>query len=85
MDHCLLIKALNSEIYLDELEIAIRPLITEPVKNQLDWYGNTFLDKTRVHFYQDGAPLHNDLPVIGRRGPLEYTISSDLSPSVFFL
>lgn len=89
---------LNGAVYLDMLENAINPLITEAVENQRDADGNLQLDEEQLYFQQDGAPPHYVLPVrqwlqntfpgrwIGRRGAIEWPARSpDLTPLDFFL
>lgn len=83
---------LNGEIYLDMLENAIDPLITEKLEN------DPLLLEQQLHFQQDGAPPHYAASVrqylnlqypgrwIGRRGPMEWPARSpDLTPLDFFL
>lgn len=83
---------LNGEVYLQLLEDAIDPALTETVENNNNYNVND------LTFQQDGAPPHYALAVreylnrtypdrwIGRRGPIEWPARSpDLTPLDFFL
>lgn len=83
---------LTGEMYLELLETAINPALTEIVENDERYLEN------RLIFQQDGAPPHYAHPVrnylnqefperwIGRRGSIEWPPRSpDLSPLDFFL
>lgn len=89
---------LNGDLYLEMLQDAIDPLITEVVENSIDYPQDEKIEEEKVVFQQDGCPAHYKKKVreyldqhyprrwIGRRGFVEWPPRSpDLAPNDFFL